>query len=83
VKRIAWGSHGWDGNVNEGLPADTGVEYQLIKYKKDWQRWDRPGMERRACWLYRTFTAEARGLGHPGVKALEGICDPARQCTAP
>ncbi len=81
AKRIAWGSHGWDGNVTEGKLADTGVEYQLIKYKKDWQRWDRPGMERKACWRYRRFTTEARDpRGQPGVKALADACNRERQC---
>lgn len=83
-KRIAWGSHGWDGNVNEGKLADTGVEYQLIKYKKDWQRWDRPGMERVACWRYRRFAAEAKlPDGQPGMKALAEVCDSAKQCGRP
>lgn len=80
-KRIAWGSHGWDGNVNAGLPADTGVEYQLIKYKPDWQRWDRPGMERTACWRYGKFAAEAlRAEGQPGTRAVQFACDAKRQC---
>ena len=80
-KRIAWGSHGWDGNVKEGKIADTGVEYQLIKYKKDWKRWDRPGMERKACWRYRRFAEEARSPGgQPGSRALAGACDAERQC---
>jgi hypothetical protein len=80
-KRIAWGSHGWDGNVREGMTADTGVEYQLIKYKKDWQRWDRPGMEREACWRYRRFIEEARSPGgQPGSRALAGACDAKVQC---
>jgi hypothetical protein len=69
-KRIAWGSHGWDGNVREGKLADTGVEYQVIKYKKDWQRWDAPTMERKSCWRYRRFAAEAmRPEGQPGILA--------------
>jgi hypothetical protein len=75
-KRIAWGSHGWDGN--EG---DRGVEYQLIKKKKDWERWDRRTMYRRACWRYRQFAAQAettRGL--PGISALTDACSSRNQC---
>lgn len=80
-KKIAWGSHGWDGNVTEGKIADTGVEYQRIKYKKDWERWDRPGMERKACWRYRRFATEARAPGgQPGIKALTDACDHQRWC---
>ncbi len=45
AKRIAWGSHGWDGNPKI-LPVepDKGVEYQKIKFKTDWERWDRKTM---------------------------------------
>jgi len=75
-KRIAWGSHGWDGNVNQGLESDTGVEYQLIKYKKDWARWDRSAMERKACWRYRGFT----GTEQRGLAAIAEACDDGRQC---
>lgn len=83
-KRIAWGSHGWDGNVREGKLADTGVEYQLIKYKKDWQRWDRPDMERKACWRYRRFAGDAATPdGQPGMKALAEVCTAAKQCGRP
>lgn len=71
VRRIAWGSHGWDGNVKPGQPQQRGVEYQLIKFKKDWARWDRPTMDLKACWRYRTFAEEAKkGTGVPGVKAF-------------
>jgi hypothetical protein len=81
LKRIGWGSHGWDGNVTEGGIADTGVEYQLIKYKKDWERWDRPAMQRKACWRYKKFAAEAASPhGQPGLKALADVCNQQRQC---
>jgi hypothetical protein len=81
AKRIAWGSHGWDGNPQFGIPADTGVEYQKIKYKQDWERWDRRTMERQACWRYRWFGNERlAGRGESGVTALEHVCDPNRQC---
>jgi len=76
AKRIAWGSHGWDGN--EG---DRGVEYQLIKIKQDWQRWDRKTMLKKACWRHRQFSAQAgttRGL--PGIDALSTACSPEKQC---
>lgn len=80
-KRIAWGSHGWDGNPRFGLPADTGVEYQKIKYKQDWERWDRSTMKRQACWRHRSFIQERMaGRGEPGVRTLEDACNPRRQC---
>lgn len=76
VKRIAWGSHGWDGNVREGQRSDTGVEYQLIKYKPDWNRWDRDTMTQKACWRYRQIAKEAAtGRGVPGLKAMGNSCD--------
>jgi hypothetical protein len=83
-KRIAWGSHGWDGNVlgkeaDPTLLVDTGVEYQKIKYKKDWERWDRTTMTRAACWRYRQFTEEGEQPGgQPGSAALENACLPAK-----
>jgi hypothetical protein len=44
-RRIAWGSHVWDGNARElEVEPDTGVEYRLIKDKKDWERWERKYM---------------------------------------
>ena len=79
-RRIAWGSHGWDGNAGElAIAPQTGVEYQRIKHKPDWLRWDRPGMRQTACWRYRQFAADARtGRGLPGVRELEmRACDPA------
>lgn len=84
-KRIAWGSHGWDGNVTASLPlGDTGVEYQLIKFKKDWERWDRPAMERKACWRYRAFGEEARTRGvEAGGRALADACNAGRSCGRP
>lgn len=82
-KRIAWGSHGWDGSPRfSDLPIDpdTGVEYQKIKVKKDWRRWDRGDMQLKACWRYRSFEEEAAsGRGLPGIKAIETPCDP-RAC---
>ena len=76
VKRIAWGSHGWDGNVKEGRPSDTGIEYQLIKYKPDWNRWDRSTMAQKACWRYRQIAEEATTeRGTPGLDALRNPCD--------
>jgi hypothetical protein len=81
-QRIAWGSHGWDGNPKI-LPVepDTGVEYQKIKYKADWQRWDRATMERKACWRYRAFAEEWRtGRSVPGVRALQSVCDTNKRC---
>lgn len=77
-KRIAWGSHGWDGNARTlKVEPDTGVEYQLIKYKKDWERWDRKNMRLKACWRYRQFIAEAKTpRGQPGINALKNACNP-------
>ncbi len=84
LKRIAWGSMGWDGGGSGPGPpikADTGVEYQLIKYKKDWKRWDRKNMKRKACWRYRRTKVEAlKPGGQPGVKALSTICNQKTHC---
>lgn len=57
-KRIAWGSHGWDGNKRFIGHSDTGVEFQKIKIKQDWQRWDSPGMKLKACWRHNAFIDE-------------------------
>lgn len=74
-KRIAWGSQGWDGNVLEGLKPDIGIEYQVIKYRKDWKQWSRSTMTQAACWRYRRFTEEGkRPGGQPGVEALQDPC---------
>jgi uncharacterized caspase-like protein len=78
-KRIAWGSHGWDGAPRDSplpIEPDTGVEYQRIKYKQDWRRWDRGDMQMKACWRHRQFTEQRqRGVGVPGVRALATACD--------
>jgi hypothetical protein len=82
--RIAWGSHGFDGRVRESLTADTGVEYQKIKRKPDWKRWDRPDMEEKACWRHRAIAAEAAGLAaHPPELSLRDACDERRRCGRP
>jgi hypothetical protein len=75
-KRIAWGSHGWDGEGRQpDIDPDTGVEYQLIKFKPDWQRWDRSDMSLKACWRYNVFIEEAEnGRGVPGAEALSDPC---------
>jgi hypothetical protein len=82
-KKVAWGSHGWDGEAKDAhyaIEPDTGVEYQRIKYKPDWDRWDRQDMTLRACWRYRTFARDAeRGTGVPGDTALARVCDE-REC---
>jgi hypothetical protein len=63
------------------VEPDKGVEYQKIKFKSDWQRWDRKTMMRKACWRYRAFVAEAQSArGLPGLNALEDICSPGRNC---
>ena len=70
-KRIAWGSHGWDGNSRiMPVEPDTGVEYQKIKIKKDWQRWDRSSMTLRNCWRHKSFTDNPE----LGQKALVSAC---------
>ena len=84
-QRIAWGSHGWDGNIRElekGMPVvvDTGVEYQIIKYKQDWTRWDRSTMQRVACWRHREIGRGASGGGLPGTLALTNVCDERKAC---
>lgn len=82
-KRIAWGSHGWDGNAKElSIEPDTGVEYQLIKYKQDWERWDRKTMTRKACWRYRRLAPSGWALlrGSIGNKALKNVCNVSTQC---
>ena len=76
-KRVAWGSHGWDGNVKAGLALepDTGVEYQKIRVKQDWQRWDRSDMTLRNCWRYRRFSEErAAGRADAGSRILSVNC---------
>ena len=55
VERVAWGSHGWDGNPLLGGKADTGVEYQDILRKPDWGAWDRKTMTLKACWRHKEF----------------------------
>jgi uncharacterized caspase-like protein len=78
-KRIAWGSHGWDGAPRDAplpIEPDTGVEYQRIKYKQDWRRWDRGDMQMKSCWRHRQFEEQReRGAGVPGVGALSPACD--------
>lgn len=80
-RRIAWGSHGWDGNAREPpfTPA-TGVEYQLIKYKPDWTRWDRPTMLVAACWRHRRFAEEATALRSVSTGAALGSPCDTRTC---
>lgn len=81
-KRIAWGSHGWDGNVKAGLALepDTGVEYQKIRVKRDWQRWDRSDMTLRKCWRYRRFAEEIEsGRATAGSRILNVTCSE-REC---
>ena len=71
AKRISWGSHGWDGHHK-----DTGVEFQRIKVKKDWLRWDRKTMMQVACWRHEALIAET---GQPamrrGHRAMDNHCE--------
>jgi hypothetical protein len=84
AKRIAWGSHGWDGSGKAlKIEPDTGIESQLIKNKQDWERWDRATMTRKACWRYGTFgEGTGRLFGQPGLRALENACDVRNRCGA-
>ncbi len=86
-KRIAWGSHGWDGSGKAlKIEPDTGVEYQLIKYKKDWARWDRKTMFKKACWRYKQFSSQTHSDGElsqaetRGYQSLKNYCKN-RKCT--
>ena len=82
-KRIAWGSHGWDGNprlidenTGKAPDVDRGIEFQKIKFKSDWKRWDRSTMELAACWRHKKFIAEKEsGAGRPGFAALCQMID--------
>jgi len=85
VKKISFGSMGWDGNprILPDAIADTGVEFQKTIIKPDLRLWDRKTMMLKACWRYRAFTEEAKQPGgNPGTKAMVGICDPKRRCGA-
>lgn len=78
-KKIAWGSHGWD---NSGA-KDTGVEFQRIGHRRDWNHWDLHSMPLVACWRHKAFSSDPPppqsfqdpltdgGLG-PKMKRLEG-----------
>ncbi len=80
VKRIAVGSHGYDGNVRFGKKPETGAEYQLIKVKKNWKAWDRKDMKLAACYRHRAFAKEENSRGALGVQALSNICSSNKQC---
>lgn len=81
--RIAWGSHGFDGRVKRhevAVPA-IGVQYQKIRYKPDWIRWDRKNMTLTAIWRHRTIARENRTLGgQPGLKIFDHACDAKLRC---
>jgi hypothetical protein len=79
--QIAWGSPGWDGNVKEGLLPDTGVEYQKIKYKPDWDRWDRKTMALKACWRYKKIDQEIKlSPDRFGFRTLGEVCNVNKNC---
>ena len=83
-KRIAWGSHGWDGNAKEmKVKPLTGVQFQKIKYKPDWARWDRTGMALVRCWRYRGFATEIASGNGPGLAALTQDTCSQTSCTHP
>lgn len=57
------------------------MEYQLIKYKKDWGRWNRRIMARKACWRYWTFAEKAQtSRGRPGLEALARVRNVNKRC---
>jgi len=61
--------------------ADTGVEYQKIKYKADWERWDRKTMEFKACWRDRRISQELKTFSDRlGFRALGEICNVEKNC---
>lgn len=80
-KRIAWGSHGWDGNLDEKMGegagvSDRGVEYQPIQYTPDLERSARQNVKRVACWRHKQLAKEwEKPSGQPGVAALEEPCE--------
>lgn len=59
-KRVAWGSHGWDGNENLTGYSDTGVEYQKMGARRDWDRWDKEAMKVKACWRHKAFVEDRK-----------------------
>jgi hypothetical protein len=78
VSKVGWGSHNWDGNGRTpGFVKDTGVEYQLIKIKPDWERWDRTTMFQKACWRHRSFTDESRANTGAAIEQ----CDASLNCS--
>ena len=82
---IAWGSHGLDGTPAP-LPAEppAAVQYQKIKYRRDWARLGRDGMRRAACWRHRQLSAEHEtGQSTPGTDTLADACDRAANCGWP
>jgi hypothetical protein len=77
TQRIAWGSHGYDSSA-PGHPEKQyrGAEFQQIRSRQDWQRWDRIDMRFKSCWRYRDFDKELKlPGGEPGMQALSKPCD--------
>jgi hypothetical protein len=68
-RRIAWGSHGWDGNplIDPTAKADGGVEYQLIRNKPDWKAWDSSRVALKSCWRHKQFAEAPRSRGSEGT----------------
>lgn len=58
-RKIAWGSHGWDGSNTALTSEQVGVEYQQIRGGRTWKNWDRKTMELKACWRHKLFVAES------------------------
>jgi hypothetical protein len=61
----------------------TGVQFQKIKYKPDWERWDRRGMALVRCWRYRGFATEIASGNGPGLAALTKDTCSQTSCTHP
>jgi len=52
------------------------VEYQRIRNRASWNRWDRAGMQRVACWRHRDFQkGQEQPANAPGTLILVDQCE--------